>query len=267
MISKDQIKTQIEKIPAIPKFVKLTLDELNKQDITKASSFANQDLAFINYLKSVVNKPIFGFVNEINEPKQIFTILGISKSIQVIYTYLISLITPKKWKIFHLDIYKFQKIQLNLMHTWGNILKSIGLNTKENLQIITLIPYTFILVENIFKAHSEDIKLLQAQRKLDFNKILIRTSGYDVYDLSVELAKIWELPQMSIDVLQTLKSKNNDNNDVLKMAKYIHLALFYELSSVYMSETGLNSFIEFDIDFILSIEKEFKALIDEQNEI
>jgi len=103
MITKDKIDTFIEKIPPTPEVLKETLSLLNIGELTKAAKTAEGDLALKSYLKNIVNKPIYGFANEVSDISQIFGILGVTLSQQTVYNYMISLLSPDKWLLFKLN--------------------------------------------------------------------------------------------------------------------------------------------------------------------
>jgi HD-like signal output (HDOD) protein len=80
LITIQQINSFIEKIPPSPKVLKETISLLNQGDLVKAAKVGKEDPALNAYLTELVNKPIYGFKNEVNDISQIFGILGVSKS-------------------------------------------------------------------------------------------------------------------------------------------------------------------------------------------
>jgi len=77
MLSETTINNYIETIPPIPKIVKECSRLLDEGDLVAAADKASEDRALIHYLQNIVNKPIFGFRDEIKNPRQIFGILGL----------------------------------------------------------------------------------------------------------------------------------------------------------------------------------------------
>ena len=108
------IDSYIEKIPPSPKVLKVTLMLLNSGELVKAAQIAKEDLALNAYLKDLVNKPIYGFRNEVSDISQIFGILGVAKSQQAVYNYMISLLSPAQWKLFKLNKSSFSNLQADL---------------------------------------------------------------------------------------------------------------------------------------------------------
>ena len=76
MTTKNEISDFIDKIPPTPKVLKETFSLLNLGELSKAAIVAEGDLALKSYLKGIVNKPIYGFSNEVSDISQIFGILG-----------------------------------------------------------------------------------------------------------------------------------------------------------------------------------------------
>ena len=103
MITTEKINSYIDKIPPAPDALKKTLQHLNNGDLSKAASAAQEDKALSSYLKTLVNSPIYGFSNVINDISQMFGILGLSRSQQAVYNYMLSLLSPTKWKLFKLN--------------------------------------------------------------------------------------------------------------------------------------------------------------------
>jgi len=109
MITKDKINEYIDKIPPTPKALRDTLTLLNAGELTKAAKTAQEDPALKMYLKELVNKPIYGFRNEVSEVSQIFGILGTSGSLQAVYNYMTTLLSPAKWSLFNLNKTSFHE--------------------------------------------------------------------------------------------------------------------------------------------------------------
>ena len=126
MITKDNVDSFIDRIPPTPEILKETISLLNRGDLIKAAKVAQNDLALKAYLKNIVNKPIYGFKNEISNISQVFGILGVTQSRQVVYNYMISLLSPKKWLLFKLSSKTFYELQAQLSKRWELILKYLN---------------------------------------------------------------------------------------------------------------------------------------------
>ncbi len=103
----------------------MTLALLNAGELTKAAKVAQSDLALAAYLKELVDKPIYGFRNQISDVSQIFGILGVSGSQQTVYNYMTTLLSPAKWQLFKLKSKKtFHDLQAKLSKKMGTNFRS-----------------------------------------------------------------------------------------------------------------------------------------------
>ena len=56
--------------------------------------------------------------------------------------------------------------------------------------------------------------------------------------------------------------KQSTDKDINKLAKWMHLLLFYELSQPLFVEAGLNDFIDFQIEYVSDIYDDFAQLME-----
>lgn len=265
VITQEAIDNYIEKIPPSPKILKQTLLYLNAGELTKAAKIAEGDPALKSYLKSIVNKPIYGFTNEVHEISQIFGILGVSASQQCVYNYMINLLSPAKWKLFKLNRSSFDDLQARLSTQWQKILVHLGVQDKDIQSAITLLPSSIIVAEALFCERIEDVNLLRSTKNLDFNTILLRLCERDLFDICSAIAQKWEMPQKVSDIILASSGiRQTDNSNIEILGKWMHLLLFYELSQPLFSKAGLNDFIEFQIDFVSDIYEEFATFMEIQ---
>lgn len=265
MITQEEIDNYIEKIPPSPKVLKQTLLYLNAGELTKAAKVAQEDIALKAYLKGIVNKPIYGFSNEVKEISQIFGILGVAASQQCVYNYMIHLLSPAKWKLFKLNRSSFDDLQVRLSTQWQKILEHLNIKDSDIQNTITLLPSSVIVAEALFCDKKEDVDLLRSTKNLDFNTILMRLCKKDLFDICSAIAQKWEMPQKTVAlILASSGIRETSDKDILKLAKWMHLLLFYELSQATFAQAGLNDFIEFQIDFVSDIYEEFASLMEIQ---
>ena len=137
----------------------------------------------------MVNRPLYGFKNEVSDVSQIFSILGLGATQQTLYNYLLSLLTPKKWELFTLTDHQFYDLQASLSKRWEKILAHLNINDKEIQSAISLIPATIIVCEALFASRKAEVIQLRSVKALDFNTILQRLSGRDLFDLAGEIAQ------------------------------------------------------------------------------
>lgn len=263
MIKKEQIDNYIEKIPPAPKALRETLSLLNQGELVKAAHVAQDDLALKTYLKNIVNKPIYGFRNEVSDISQIFGILGVSGSQQTVYNYMTTLLSPKKWVLFNLTATTFHDLQDHLSLNWQKILKHLNINDKDIESAITLLPASIIVTEALFNESIDDVNLLRSVHDMDYNTILYRLCKLDLFDICEEIAIKWEMPHKIADIVQTSSGvKDSDDKSVTTLAKWMHLLLFYELSKPEFVKAGLNNFVDLQVDFVSDIYEDFSKLME-----
>ena len=266
MITNENINSFIDKIPPAPKALKATVMLLNQGELVKAAQIAQTDLALKSYLKSIVNKPIYGFKNEVSEISQIFGILGVSSSQQTVYNYMISLLSPNKWILFKLNSTIFHELQAQLSRKWKKILNHLDIDNMDIESSIALLPSSIIITEALFNDKKTDVELLQQSSDINFNTILMRLCGLDIFDICQKIAEKWEMPENTIKIIQASSGEKpiEDDDELNKLGKWMHLLLFYELSQPQFIKAELNNFISFNIEYVEEIYDDFALLMDIQ---
>lgn len=263
MITKEKINTYIDRIPPAPKALRDTLMFLRAGELVKASKIASEDLALHTYLKELVNKPIFGLRNQVNEISQIFGILGVSQSEQVVYNYMVSLLSPAKWQLFKLNKNSFHALQAELSVKWALILEHLKITDKSTQNAISLLPASIIVSEALFSEKIEDVRLLRSVNPIDLNTILKRLTGLDLFDLCEVIANKWEMEAKTAQIIQASSGlKPSEDLAINNLGKWMHLLLFYVLSQPQFVSSELNDFIDFKIEYIDDIYGEFAQLME-----
>ena len=263
MITKEEIDIFIDKVPPMGETLKNTIRLLNEGELIQASNVAKEDLALSAYLKNLVNKPVFGFKNNVEDISQIFGILGVSGSQQSVYNYMISLLSPDKWVLFKLNKRLFQSLQADLSSNWKTILKKLNIKDKEIESAITLLPASIIVSEAMFCQKLDDVTLLREVKNIDFNTILKRLCGEDLFDISEQIAKKWDMSDKISKIVQASSGiKPSQNKTLDTLGKWMHLLLFYTLSKPEYIDSSLNDFIEFQIDYVSDIYEDFANLME-----
>lgn len=262
MVTTEDIKDYIKKIPPPPDILYKTVACVNSGDLVKAAKIAEQDLALKSYLKNLVNKPIYGFRNEVNEISQIFGILGVNAAKQSLYNYMLSLLSPKKWLLFKMNQTLFYDLQADLSRKWHDILVHLKIDDKDIESSITLLPSSIIVCEALFKDHIENVRLLKSTKDMDYNTILKRLAKLDLFDICKHIAKTWDLPDTIGDIVLAASGvKEQSDPKINLLGKWMHLLLFYELSQPNFVEAGLNNFIEFNVEYVSDIYEDFMQLM------
>ncbi len=266
MITKQNIDDYLQKIPPSPKVLEETIYLLNKDELMEAAKVAREDLAFSSYLKNLVNKPIYGFTKEIKDVSQIFSLLGTAGCLQAIYNYMLTLLSPNKWILFNLNSSSFEELQAHLSAKWNKILKHLNIVDKNIQGSISLLPASIIVTEALFNDKKEDVMLLRESNGLDYNTILKRICGIDIFDICSMISKKWEMPEDISTIIQASSGlRSLEDERINNIAKWMHLLLFYELSQSVYIKAGLNDFIDFQIDYVSDIYEEFITIIMEKN--
>lgn len=262
MVTTEDIQDYIKKIPPSPEILNKTVICVNSGDLVKAAKIAEEDLALKSYLKNLVNKPIYGFRNEVNDLSQIFGILGVNAAKQSLYNYMLSLLSPKKWVLFKMNQVLFHDLQADLSRRWHDILIKLKIDDKDIETSITLLPSSIIVCEALFKDNIDNVKLLKSAKNLDYNTILKRVAQSDLFDISQHIAKTWNMPEKIGEIVQSASGVKPSNDAMINtLGKWMHLLLFYELSQTKFIEAGLNDFIEFNVEYVSDIYEDFMELI------
>jgi len=263
MITQNDINSYINRIPPISKILNETLNALNEGELVKAATIAKEDMALRAYLHDLVNKPIFGFTNEVHEVSQIFGILGVSGSQQSVYNYMINLLSPEQWLVFHLNATIFGNLQAELSANWKKILTHLQIKDKNIESSIALLPASIIVSEAMFCQKIEDVTLLRTNSNLDFNTILKRLSTLDLFDISEMIVQKWNLPQSVAEIIHASSGiKPSEDEKINTLGKWMHLLLFYTLSKPIFIEAQLNDFIDFQVQYIEDIYEDFSSLME-----
>lgn len=265
MISKSAIDDYIETIPPIPKIVKECVDLLQRGDLILAADVASQDPALSHYLKNIVNKPVFSFREEVKELRQVFGILGIKEAKQLLYSYYLLLILPKKWEVFDFSTKQFQDLQASLIFNWGNIIERLDINDDDIIPAISLIPASLIVCEMLFRKDADTIRLLKEVKNISYEKILKKQSGMSFFEISALIAKKWDFPDKIIDLITSMsglkKSSLEENNRELV---YMKLLLVYEMSRPSIVKSGLNDLFELESNCDIDVVENFYKIINNE---
>jgi HD-like signal output (HDOD) protein len=263
MITNAIINDYIDKIPPAPKVVRATLQLLNEGELTKAAQIAQTDMPLSSYLKNIVNRPSYGFKHEVNEISQIFGILGISRSQQSVYNYMLSLLSPKEWKLFSLNETIFYNLQADFSANWKKILTHLHIDDKTLESSIALLPASIIVTEALFCEKKEDVELLRSVDNIDYNTILQRLCNMTLFDICHKIATKWDMPTEISQIIYAASGiKPSQNEQINTLGKWMHLLLFYTLSQPQYIDANLNDFLDFNINYVEDIYEDFSKVME-----
>jgi HD-like signal output (HDOD) protein len=262
VLSTTTIDEYIESIPPVPKIVKDCITSLNEGDLVKAADIASEDRALVLYLQVIVNKPIFGFRNEISNTRQIFGILGLYRVRQLIYSYYVLLLLPKKWEVFDFDSHKFQDFQARLIHHWSKIVLDLKNEDKELAGAITIIPATLVVCEMLFRSIKDTVALLKTKKNLSYESILTKMTGRTLFEIASLIAKKWEFSDDIIALINSIPdSKEGVFGKNALALEYMRLLLIYEMSRPMMIQSGLSDLFDLEATFDEKITEHFYELV------
>ena len=246
LITKEEIIQKLNSIPPLPEAVRDTIKYLKSGDLQKAADSANKDIVLRKRIESIVNSAYFGFSNKLTDTRQMFSALGLEMARSVVLSYMVSLLSPKEWKIFtKLDFNDFQTAFL----AGGKeaiIVESDEVTYKKYADSLAIIPSVICLIDELLGDKIDKVNLLRENSDLDYSKILKRFTGFSLFSLAAFVAKKWELDKSNIDFIQYIECETCEIDDktIQKIAAAIHLEFFYLVSKPRFFE--LNSFIEFN---------------------
>jgi len=262
LITQEEIHDYIKSIPPSPTALKATLACIQEGELAKAADEASQDPALKLFLQAIVNKPIYGFKNDIKDLRQIFGVLGLAQAEQIIYNYMISLLAPSRWELFSLTNKEFSQIQDSLSFAWKKILEHKNIKDKSLFSSISLLPASIIVCEALFKAKQDELELLRSVQEIDYNPILKRLSGMDLFDLCAKIAEAWEMPEPIAQIVPASSGHTEQQNPkTTELSKRMHLLFIYQLSQPICTAARMNDFIEFNIEYVQEIYEEFQDLM------
>lgn len=249
MLSSEDLNKYMDDIPPIPEILKQCKVALDDGDMTKAADLASSDRALMSYFANIVNKPIFGFRDELKNARQIFGVLGLLKVRQLFQSYYSLLLTPKQWDVFKLTNAKYQDIQASFIVRWEAILQKKDMLTQEMAAIVTLIPAAIVVCESIYKDHKETVEMIKSHKAISYEKILYKLSGYNFFDLVKMIAQKWEFCENTIELFDFFKTGKVANEKQQEMMIYLALLINYEISRPTAMESGINDLFELDFQY------------------
>lgn len=262
MVTPEQITHYIEQIPPAPSVVRQTLAFVRSGDLPKAAKCAEEDPALKLYLRTLVNRPVYGFRTEVHDLPQIFGILGLSSAQQILYNYLMSLLLPKSWSLFALSNQAFFDLQASLGKKWEAILKHLERLNHDTESAIALLPASIIVCDALFGSHAREVEQLRSVKALDYNTILQRLAKRSLFDLCTDIAAKWEMPSSIARIVHAASGTDQAvEGDERVLAQWMHLLLFYELSQPQYVAAGLNEFVDFQIEFVQDIYESFIEVV------
>ena len=265
MITPEQIAQYLKRVPPLPETLRRTLQALDAGDLAGAARAAQEDLALMHYLRQVVNSAAYGFRQELKEAPQIFSALGIDRARQLLYAYMVSVLAPEKWHFFDLDQHDFRAFQTGLMRRWEKLLAREGADEKY-LTAAAVIAAGLVVADALFADRAEDVALLRQTEDLDLDTIMLRVSGVRFRQLVDKIAQKWEVPEEVRRLVNLAFGEEpcEETPSLCRLARLLHLLLFYELSRPKMMEAGANHFLSFHPEFVEPVGEAVEWILEDE---
>ncbi len=256
IISNEEIKNYLNNIPPIPQHLKNSLKFLKEGNIQKAAIEADKDLVLKHKIKSIINSAYFSLQKQVDDTLQIFTLLGLEMSINILYAHLVSLLSPKEWKFFNINFEDFQAEFLNLYEKW--VIDEFNQDVyKKYYELGALIPISVAVAENILQDKKEKIDIILSNTPLEIGTLFKRLTNISLFELASKIAIIWEIDSEKAQILKESECIKCSN----KLSALIHTLFFYIVSKPQFFE--LNSFIEFNPKSLDLIPKTKERILNE----
>ncbi len=256
LISKKDILKYLKEVPPIPENVKNALKALEEGDLKKAALEASNDLILKKRIEDVVNSAYYALPNKVENMIQLFAMLGIEKSRSLIYSYLVSLLEPKEWKIFKINFFDFQAAFMTEYEK--AMMLEFDLQTyKKFAEIGAVIPASVCVCDSLLGEKKEDVELVLSSAPIEYSTLIKRMTGVSLFGLAGKIAELWGLEKEKSDILKAAECNNCEN----KIAALIHFVFFVLVSKKQFID--INSLIEFNPDCIELIPKTYERIIND----
>ena len=256
LISKKEILKYLNEVPPVPENVKNALNALKEGDLKKAAIEASKDIVLKKRIENVVNSAYYSLPNKVDDMIQLFTMLGIEKTRSLVYSYLVSLLEPKEWKIFNINFFDFQAAFMAEFEKYVSF-EFDEATYKKYAEIGAIIPAAVCVCDSLLGDKKDDVEIILSSAPLEYSTLIKRMSGASLFGISAKIAEIWGLEKEKIDILKKSECEKCDN----KIAALIHFVFFYLVSKPQFLD--INSLIEFKTECIKLIPKTYERIIND----
>ena len=257
LISQKEIKKYLKDVPAVPENVKKALEYLKNGDLKNAAIEAQNDLILKKRIEDVVNSAYYSLPNKVNDMVQLFAMLGMEKSKSLIFSYLVSLLEPKEWKIFNINFFDFQAIFMSEFEKYMKI-EFDEKTYKKYADLGAIVPASVCVCDSLLGEKKEKLELLISSAPLEYGTIIKRMTGVSIFGIAAKIAEIWGLEKEKAEILKNSECSNSCED---KISALIHLIFFMIVSKKQFLD--LNSLIEFNTECIDLIPKTYERIIND----
>ncbi len=256
LISKEDILKYLSNVPPVPENVQKALEYLNSGDIKDAALEAQKDLVLKKQIERVVNSAYYSLNRKVDDVVQLFTLLGIEKSRSLIYSYLVSLLEPKEWKIFKINFFDFQSAFMKTFEE-AMIIEFDEATYKKYAEIGAIVPAAVCVCDSLLGDKKERVDIVMSSAPLEYSTLIKRMSGFSLFELGAKIAFLWGLDEGKIEILKKSECKKCTE----KIPALIHFVFFTLVSKKEFLD--INSLIEFNPECINLIPKTYERMIND----
>lgn len=263
LLSQEELDRYILTIPPLSQTIRNCMDALKENNLKQASQHAQKDPALCFYLRSQVNHSLI-LKHMVTDVPQMFSSLGVIRTKQLIAAYVVRLLCDNHWQFFECDNPFFEQLQMRFMEHWNKILRMEGINEDSDLSLAgILLPSALVVCDRLFGNSKEEVMLLQQFQNLECNDILRRILGISFFQLAEIIGLKWQLPEQVTNII--LLSEGEEEIETadelnLKLARYLHLLLFYILSQPGNHDSNFLRFCFFNVEFTEPVRETFLHL-------
>jgi len=256
LISTEDIENYLSKVPPIPENALNTLKHLKNGDLKKAAVEAQKDIVLKKQIEKVVNSAYFALPNKVEDTVQLFTMIGLEMAKSLVYSYIVSLLEPKEWKIFNINFQDFQAKFLSVYEEYT--IYEFGKETyKKYPEIGAIIPVAVCVCDMLLGDKKKQLELITSSAPLEIGTLLYRMTGTTLFGIASQIAKIWELEEEKCRII-----KNSECVTCKEpLSALVHFLFFYLVSKPEFMD--LNSLIEFNPDSMQLVPKTTQRITNE----
>jgi hypothetical protein len=253
LISKEDVKKYLDSIPPMPQYALECLNALKNGDLKKAAEAVENDFVLKKQIEKIVNSAAFSLKRKVDNTLQLFTLLGIENIRAIVYSYLVSLLKPREWKIFKIDFSEFQKDFLNYYKEFATL--EFGEQTyKKYSEIGAIIPASVCICDSLLGDKKDKLNIILNSAPLEYGTLLKRLTGESLFGIAATIAELWELEKEKCNIIKKSECEICDN----EISALTHFTFFYLVSKP--SFMDINSLIEFNPKCIEYIPKTYERI-------
>jgi hypothetical protein len=255
LITKEEIQKYLNNVPPVPESVQKCLAYLKEGELKKAAMEADKDIVLKKQIESVVNSAYFSLPNRVEDTVQLFSMIGLEMAKNLVYSYLVSLLEPKKWKIFHIDFRDFQADFMQLFEKYC-IYEFSEEEYKKYSELGAIVPAAVCVCDSLLGDKKEQCELILNAAPMDYGTLVKRMTGYTLFGIASQICEIWGLDESKTKALKEAECDNKCENPISALVHFI----FFWLSSK-KQFLDLNSLIEFNENCIKLIPKTYERIV------